>query len=93
MISEFTHSSHSPSKNKENAHHTHEYEHLKSIISRNEQLLIGMRKELSLKVNKTEFLSAMSSKVSLSDITNLTNNSLNLEEESSFFTYKQTLES
>ena len=41
------------------------------MVLRNEQTLNEMRKEVKQKVNKTEFLSALASKVSLSDLTTL----------------------
>lgn len=58
----------SSAHDKENRSSSSDYESLKSIVSRNEQALIEIRRELKQKVNKTDFLAGLSSKVSLSDI-------------------------
>jgi hypothetical protein len=86
MISEFNDSARSLSKNKENSycHSSRDYDNLKSIIARNEHVLIDIRKELKQKVNKTEFLSALSSKVALSDLTSLTQSFSNHDQDCSY---------
>jgi hypothetical protein len=62
----------SSSKNKENRHaSSSDYDSIKSLVGRNEQALLDIRRELKQKVNKAEFLAGISSKVSLSDLTNI----------------------
>lgn len=63
----------STSRNKENSCSISfgEFEYLRSIVLRSEQAMVEMRKELKQKVNKSEFLEGMGSKLSLSDATNL----------------------
>lgn len=73
-ISEFNRdSSRSPVKDKENYYgcSSLDLERVRAMVLRNEQTLNEMRKEIKQKVNKTEFLSALGSKVSLSDLTTL----------------------
>lgn len=62
---------HRSSSNKENLSSHALYESLKAIVGRNEQALIEIRRELKQKVNRNDFLTGISSKVSLSDLTNL----------------------
>ena len=73
-VSEFNREhSRSPAKDKENDYKcsSMDLESMRLIVMRNEQTLNEMRKEIRQKVNKTEFLSALGSKVSLSDLSNL----------------------
>lgn len=73
-VSEFNRDgSRSPARDKENAYKcsSMDLESVKTIVLRNEQALNEMKKEIRQKVNKTEFLSALGSKVSLSDLSTL----------------------
>jgi hypothetical protein len=63
-------------RNKENQPSLAHYETLKSIIGRNEQALLEIRRELKQKVNRSDFLTSIISKISLSDLNNLTLNNL-----------------